>query len=207
MCCWYSAPKPRSNCGGGRFHAARRRASSSSLDLELELARRDVELDQVAVAHERQAGRRRTTPARRAARTRRSSCRSCAHRRCAPCRARLAASSFFGIGSWPHSGMPGAPSGPAFCSTSTESGVDGERRIVDARRHVVVVGEHDGAARVLAADRGSAAAGLITAPSGARLPRSTARLPLATSALVARQDHVGVEDFARRRCSRPASCR
>ncbi|MNC89761.1 hypothetical protein D3C83_57460 [compost metagenome] len=29
-------------------------------------------------------------------------------------------SSFFGIGNWPHSGMPGAPSGPAFCITSTE---------------------------------------------------------------------------------------
>ena len=54
------------------------------------------------------------------------------------------ASSFFGIGSWPHSGMPGAPSGPAFCSTSTESFVDRQRGIVDARRHVVVVGEHDG---------------------------------------------------------------
>jgi hypothetical protein len=29
-------------------------------------------------------------------------------------------SSFFGIGSCPHSGMPGPPSGPAFFSTSTE---------------------------------------------------------------------------------------
>ena len=53
------------------------------------------------------------------------------------------ASSFFGIGSWPHSGMPGAPSGPACFSTSTESVVTVERGIVDARRHVVVVGEHD----------------------------------------------------------------
>lgn len=25
-----------------------------------------------------------------------------------------------GIGNWPHSGMPGPPCGPAFCSTSTE---------------------------------------------------------------------------------------
>ncbi len=32
---------------------------------------------------------------------------------------------FFGIGSWPHSGMPGAPSGPACFSTSTESAVTG----------------------------------------------------------------------------------
>ncbi|CFW45267.1 Uncharacterised protein [Bordetella pertussis] len=30
-------------------------------------------------------------------------------------------SSFCGMGSWPHSGMPGAPCGPAFCSTMTES--------------------------------------------------------------------------------------
>ena len=35
------------------------------------------------------------------------------------------ASSFFGIGSMPHSGMPGPPSGPAFWSTSTESAVAG----------------------------------------------------------------------------------
>jgi hypothetical protein len=35
------------------------------------------------------------------------------------------ARSFFGIGNWPHSGMPGAPCGPAFCSTSTESAVAG----------------------------------------------------------------------------------
>ena len=32
-------------------------------------------------------------------------------------------SSFCGIGNWPHSGMPGAPTGPAFCSTITESAV------------------------------------------------------------------------------------
>ena len=30
---------------------------------------------------------------------------------------------FLGSGSWPHSGMPGPPCGPAFCRTSTESGV------------------------------------------------------------------------------------
>ena len=31
------------------------------------------------------------------------------------------ASSFFGIGTWPHSGMPGPPRGPELRSTSTES--------------------------------------------------------------------------------------
>jgi len=36
-----------------------------------------------------------------------------------------AASSFFGIGSWPHSGMPGAPCGPALCSTMTLSASTG----------------------------------------------------------------------------------
>jgi hypothetical protein len=34
-------------------------------------------------------------------------------------------SSFFGIGSMPHSGMPGPPCGPALRSTSTLSGVKG----------------------------------------------------------------------------------
>ena len=56
-------------------------------------------------------------------------------------------SSFFGIGNWPHSGMPGAPTGPACCSTITRIGVDVERLVVDARGHVGVVLEHDRAAR------------------------------------------------------------
>ena len=36
-----------------------------------------------------------------------------------------AASSFLGIGSMPHSGIPGPPCGPAFFSTSTLSAVAG----------------------------------------------------------------------------------
>ena len=59
------------------------------------------------------------------------------------------ASSFFGIGSMPHSGMPGAPSGPAFCSTSTESARHRQRRIVEPRFEIVVVREDDGRAGVL----------------------------------------------------------
>ena len=43
------------------------------------------------------------------------------------------ASSFFGIGTCPHSGMPGPPRGPELRSTSTVSARDVERRIVDAR--------------------------------------------------------------------------
>ena len=53
-------------------------------------------------------------------------------------------SSFFGIGSWPHSGRPGAPCGPALCSTSTLSLSTTSVGIVDARGHVVVVLEHHG---------------------------------------------------------------
>ncbi len=58
------------------------------------------------------------------------------------------ARSFFGIGSCPHSGMPGAPSGPALLEHEHRRGVHVEIRIVDARRHVVVALEDDGASRV-----------------------------------------------------------
>ena len=74
--------------------------------------------------------------------------------------------------------------------------VDVEVRIVDARRHVVVVVEHDRLARVCFCRCASAAGGLITAPSGARLPRSTARLSDATSGLFKRPDHVVVVDLS-----------
>ena len=83
-------------------------------------------------------------------------------------------SSFFGIGSWPHSGMPGPPSGPALLQHQHRVLVDRQRRVVDARRHVVVVVEHHRRAGVPAAAAARPRRGLITAPSGARLPRSTA---------------------------------
>ena len=54
MCAWYSAPKPRSNCGAGRFHAALRRASSASSPRASSVRAGDVERDDVAVAHERE---------------------------------------------------------------------------------------------------------------------------------------------------------
>src|SRR5665213_1994731 len=57
--------------------------------------------------------------------------------------------SFFGIGNCPHSGMPGAPWGPAFCSTMTLSASHVERRIVDARGHVLVVAKDHRASGVL----------------------------------------------------------
>ena len=55
--------------------------------------------------------------------------------------------------------------------------VDVEVWIVDARVVVLDVLEHDRAAAVLAAAAGDAADGFSTAPSGARLPRSTAMPP------------------------------
>ena len=87
--------------------------------------------------------------------------RRCAARSVTPC-----LSSFAGIGRCPHSGIPGAPTGPAFRSTITRARVDVERRVVDARREVVDVLEDDRAALVLRAAVGSAAVIFITAPSG-----------------------------------------
>ena len=57
--------------------------------------------------------------------------------------------SFFGIGSMPHSGMPGPPFGPAFFSTSTWSARDVEIVALDLARHVVVVLERDRLAAML----------------------------------------------------------
>ncbi len=99
------------------------------------------------------------------------------------------ASSFFGIGNWPHSGMPGAPSGPAFCSTSTESAVTGECGIVDARGHVVVVGEDDRGSGVLEQSRlrrGGLDHRAIRREIAAQHREAAAR----HQRLVARQDHV-----------------
>src|SRR6184192_4677157 len=53
-----------------------------------------------------------------------------------------ACTNFFGIGSMPHSGMPGPPLGPAFLSTMTWSGV-GKIVTLDLARHVVVVLERE----------------------------------------------------------------
>ena len=49
----------------------------------------------------------------------------------------------------PHSGMPGAPSGPASWSTSTESAVTGSAGSSIRRLEVVVVAKDDGRTRVL----------------------------------------------------------
>ena len=89
--------------------------------LELELARRHVELDQVAVPHERERTaderlRRDVQHARAVARA--------AHPRVgdrAPCRARLARESSSESAAGPTRACRARPAGPACCSTSTES--------------------------------------------------------------------------------------
>ena len=58
-------------------------------------------------------------------------------------------SSFGGIGSCPHSGIPGPPLGPPFWSTSTVSASTVEVGVVDAREQVVAVVEHERAAAVV----------------------------------------------------------
>ena len=53
------------------------------------------------------------------------------------------ASSLAGIGRWPHSGIPGAPTGPAFRSTITLEASQSSSGVVDARGEVVDVVEHE----------------------------------------------------------------
>ena len=52
------------------------------------------------------------------------------------------------MGSMPHSGMPGAPSGPASWRTSTESAVTGSAGSSMRASRSCVVPEDDGRARV-----------------------------------------------------------
>ena len=89
-----------------------------------------------------------------------------------------AASSFFGIGSEPASGIPGPPTGPAFWSTRTLAGVTGSagssiRAARSARSRNTQAGPRWRRRAGVAADT------LSTAPSGARLPRRMARPPSA----------------------------
>ena len=89
-----------------------------------------------------------------------------------------ASRSRFGSGNMPHSGIPGAPSGPAFRSTSTSSAVIASAG--SSSRAFMSAGDSNTTARpVCTSSRGSAAVGLITQPSGARLPRSTKVPPAA----------------------------
>ena len=91
-------------------------------------------------------------------------------------------SSGSGMGIMPHSGMPGPPTGPAPASTSTASlGACG----VGAGARVDVVGAvHDVGRAGVARSDGVAAERLMSAPSGARLPRTTRKAPAASTGSV-----------------------
>ena len=69
---------------------------------------------------------------------------------------------------------------------------------------IVVIGEHHRRAAMCCSSRGSHAEGLITAPSGARLPRSTASRLRRCSALVERADDVVVPHLGRRAMFSPS---
>ena len=90
------------------------------------------------------------------------------------------ASSFCGMGRFPTSGIPGAPTGPAFCSTSTLSAVTSRsgssiRAARSAREEKTTAGPR------WRSRWGEAATCLITAPSGHRLPRRMASPPSGSS--------------------------
>ena len=76
----------------------------------------------------------------------------------------------------PHSGMPGAPTGPRVAEHHDGVGVDVEGGVVDAGGEVVDVLE-DHRPALVRSSRRSAAEIFITAPSGHRLPRRTASEP------------------------------
>src|SRR5215472_13052851 len=90
--------------------------------MQVDAARGDIDLDLIAGLHQRQR------PADKALRRHvqnASAVAGAAHARVgnAQLSRTPALRSFFGIGSWPHSGMPGPPFGPPFLSTKTWSGV------------------------------------------------------------------------------------
>ena len=89
-----------------------------------------------------------------------------------------ASSSFFGIGSMPHSGIPGAPIGPASCSTSTLSAVTcrsgSSMRAIRSWWSLNTT-----AGPTWSSSFGSAAERLSTAPRGASEPLRTTSAPLA----------------------------
>ena len=87
-----------------------------------------------------------------------------------------ALSSFAGMGRWPHSGIPGAPLGPAFFSTITEFSSTGKfgssRRASKSRLFWKTTARPRCFIRC-----GETADCLMTAPSGARFPFRTTTPP------------------------------
>ena len=87
-----------------------------------------------------------------------------------------ALNNFCGIGRLPHSGMPGAPLGPAFRSTrtllaSTSRAGSSIRAFISSKLSKTM------ARPVCFRSLGSAAEDLMTAPVGARFPRKIASPP------------------------------
>ena len=129
------------------------RVELGRLDHHVEASLRHVEADQVAVLGRVRAGLRRPTPVR--------TCRTIAPYDVPLMRASEIRSksltpslrSFAGIGRCPHSGMPGAPIGPAFRSTITLDASQSRPGIVDARGEIVDVLEDDCLALVLEESR------------------------------------------------------
>ena len=160
--------------------------------LELELARRHVELDQVAVAHERQRAaderlRRDVQHARAVARAAHARVGDAHHVAHALREQLLRDRQLAPLG---HAGRAERARVLQHEHRIRRSPAAPDRRCAPPCR---CSRRRRRRGRVCCSSRGSAAAGLITAPSGARLPRSTARLPLGDQRLVARQDHVVVE--------------
>ena len=81
-----------------------------------------------------------------------------------------------GTGKLPTSGMPGAPMGPTFCKTRISfSSTSRSGSLIRTARSAIFL--KTTARPVWHNNLGDAAACLITAPSGARLPHNTARPP------------------------------
>ena len=100
--------------------------------------------------------------------------------------------SFFGIGSCPHSGMPGPPSGPAFLSTSTLSASTSRSGSSMRADKVVVVFEDDGLALVAMQPR-IRGRRLDHRAVGTKVAAQDREAAVLVERLVARQDHVIVE--------------
>ena len=156
--------------------AARRRASSSSETVETRAPPGHVQLDDVAVADEgqRPADERLGRDVQHAGAVGRA-----AHARVRDAQHvadALPPAASSGSAACPIPACPARRSAPRAAARAPSPASRSSDGIVDARRHVVVVAEHDGRP-AMTSSRGSAAVCLMTAPSGARLPRSTASPP------------------------------
>ena len=130
----------------------------------------------------------------RAERLHRTRCRSSGRRRSAAGPTTPVFRSLAGIGRWPHSGMPGPPTGPAFRSTITlEASQSSSGSSTRAARSWM---SSNTTARPSCARRaGSAAEIFITAPSGHRLPPQHDERAALVEGVGRGPDHVRVPDL------------